>query len=104
MTKYSDKVTDELSDMPFMEKKYSTKDVDKGTYEVADMKQAVVTIIRKGLYQFEGHSKTSKRLFKLDSAFLKTTFSTSHSEFYNFIYIEDQDTELYTTFIVPFDE
>ena len=70
------------------------------------MKQAVITIIRKGLDQFEGQSKGSKGWFKLDSVF-----------FFNILYksfrilcktflmnIDDQYTELYTNFIVPFDE
>ena len=68
--------------MPLMEKKYSTNNVDKGTDELTYMKQAVVTIRRKGLYQFEGQYRGSKTWFKLDSGFLKTTFYTSHSEFY----------------------
>ena len=68
--------------MTFWENKYSTKDVDKGTDEFSDMKQAVVTIRRKSLYQFEGQSKGSKEWFKLNSGFFKTMFSTSHSEFY----------------------
>ena len=71
-----------MADMPFIEKKSSTKDVDKGTDEFSYMKQAVVTLCRKGLYQFEGQSKSYKGWFKLDSGFLKTTFSTSHLEFY----------------------
>ena len=37
-----------------MEKKYSTKDNDKITDELAFMKQKVNTISRKGLYKFEG--------------------------------------------------
>ena len=55
--------------MPFIEKKSSTKDVDKGTDEFSYMKQAVVTLCRKGLYQFEGQSKSYKGWFKLDSGF-----------------------------------
>ena len=47
-TKDVDKVTDELVDIPLMENKYPTKDVDKGTNELAYMKQEVVTIFRKG--------------------------------------------------------
>ena len=92
--------------MKLFEKKSLTKDVDKGTDELADMKQAVVAVRRKGLDQFEGQPKGSTQWFKLDSGFLKTTLSTIHSEFYkDFFYnIEDQDTELYTTFDVPFDE
>ena len=70
------------------------------------MKQAVVRIRRKGLNQFEGQSKGFKECFKLDSEFLKTIFSTIQSEFYEELFlknIEDQHTELYTTFIVTFD-
>ena len=65
--------------MPLMEKKSSTKDFDKGTDELSDMKKAVVTIIRKGLDQFEGQYKGYKGWFKIYSGFLKTTFSTIHS-------------------------
>ena len=43
--------------MPLAEKKYSTKDVDKGTDELEDMKQVVVIIRRKGLDQCEGQCK-----------------------------------------------
>ena len=46
------------------------------------MKQAVVTIFRKGLYQFEGQSKVSTGWFKLYGLFFKTTFYTINSEFY----------------------
>ena len=59
-TKDVDEGTDELADIPLMDMKYSTKNVDKGTDELEYMKQAVVTIRRKGLYQFEGCSKGSK--------------------------------------------
>ena len=48
-TKDVDEGTYELADMPLMEKKYSTKNVDKVTDELADMKQAMVTIRREGL-------------------------------------------------------
>ena len=71
-----------MVDIPLTEKKFSTKDVDKGTDELADMNQAVVKIRREGLYQFKGQSKLSKGRFKLDNGFLKTIFSTSHSELY----------------------
>ena len=64
-TKDVKKGTDKLSDMLLMEKKYSTKDVDKVTDYLAYIKQAVTTIIRKGLYQFEGQYSGSKRWFKL---------------------------------------
>ena len=69
MTKDVDKGTDELEYMPLMEKKYSTKDVYKGTDEFTYMRQAMVTIRRKGLDQFEGQSKGYKGWFKLDSRF-----------------------------------
>ena len=51
-----------------------TKDFDKGTDESEDMKKAVVTIHRKGLDKFEGHSNGSTVWFKLDSGFLKRYF------------------------------
>ena len=67
----------------------------------------MVTIHRRGLYKFEGQYKGYTVWFKLDSGFLKTKISTSNPEFYKELFennIEDQDTELYTTFIVPFDK
>ena len=80
-TKDVEKGTDKSEDMILTEKKYSTKDVDKFTYEMTDMKQAENTIIRKGLDQFEGQSRGSKGWFKLDID-LFLTFSKGHSEFY----------------------
>ena len=71
LTKDVGEGTDELEDMPFMENKSSTKDVEKGTDELSDMKQAVVTIRRKGLYQFDGESKGSTGCFKIDSRLKK---------------------------------
>ena len=50
---------EEVATTPLLEKKSSTKDFDKGTDELIYMKKAVVTIHRKGLDQFEGHSKGS---------------------------------------------
>ena len=85
-TKDVDEGTDELVDMTLLDKKYSTNDVDKGTDELADMKKTVVTILKKGLDQFEGQSKGSTGWFKLDSGFLKTSFSSFHSEFYKELY------------------
>ena len=82
LTKDVDKGTDELADTPLLEKKYSTKNIDTGTDELADMKNAVVTICRKGLDKFQGQSKGSTGWFKIDGGFLKTTFLTIHSEFY----------------------
>ena len=58
-----------MADMPLIEKKYSTKDVDKGTDSLAYMKEAVVIILRKVLDQFEGQFRGSKGWFKLDSGF-----------------------------------
>ena len=48
LTKDVDKGTDELADMPFMEKISSTKDVDKGTDELANMKHEVVKNLQAG--------------------------------------------------------
>ena len=106
MTKDVDEGTDELADMPLLENKSSTNDVDKVTDELADMKQAVVTILRKGLDNFEDQSKGSTVCFKIDGGLKTTTFSTIHSEFYKGLFknnFEDQDTELYTKFILTFD-
>ena len=107
LTKDVEEGTDKLADVTFMEKKASTKNFDKGIDELADMKQGVVTILRKGLDQFEGKYSGSKGCFKLDSGFLKTTFSKSHSGFYKELFkknIEDQDIELHKFFILPFDK
>ena len=52
-----------------MEKKSSTKDVDKGTDELEYMKNVAFTIHRKGLDKFEGQTKGSTGWFKLDSGF-----------------------------------
>ena len=56
--------------VPLAENKSSTKNVDKGNDELADMKKVVVTIRRKGLDNFEGQYKGSIEWFKLDSRFL----------------------------------
>ena len=47
-----EKGTDELTHTLLIEKKISTKDVEKVAYELADMKQAVNTILKKGLDQY----------------------------------------------------
>ena len=66
-TKDVDKGTDELADTPFWEKISPTKDFDTGTDELVDMKKSVFKILRKGLDKFEGQSKGSTGWFKLDS-------------------------------------
>ena len=81
-TKDVEKGTDELADMPLTDKKYSKNHFDKGTDELADMKQALVTICSKGLDQFDCQSIEYKGCFKFDSGVLKTKCSTIHSEFY----------------------
>ena len=58
------------------------KDVDKGTGELEDMKEAAFKIHGKDLYKFYGQSKGYTGWFKPDSDFL--IFSTIHSWFYNF--------------------
>ena len=73
-TKEVDKSTDEMADMPFSEKKSSTSDVAEGTDELVDIKQAVVTIRRKGFDKFKGQSKGYTRWFKPDSGVLKQHF------------------------------
>ena len=72
---------EEVVTTPLSKKKSPTKDVDKGTGELVDMKEAVVAILRKGLDKFGGQSKGSKGWFKLDSG-LKKINSTIHSKFY----------------------
>ena len=69
---------EEVVTTPLSKKTSSTEDVDKGTGELEDMKNAVVTISSKGLYKFEGQSKGSTGWFKLDSGLKKTTI---YSEF-----------------------
>ena len=73
-TKDVDKGNDELADTPLLEKKSLTKDFNKGTDELEDMKKVVSTILSKGLDKFEGQSKGYTGWFKLDSGFLKTIF------------------------------
>ena len=68
-----DKVTNELVYTLLSENKSSTFDVDKGTDELAFMKQKVNTILRKALNQFEGQSTRTKEWFKLDIELFKKT-------------------------------
>ena len=68
-----------MADTLLFEKKSLTKDVEKGTYELAFNKQKVNKSLRKGLNQFEGQSIGTKGWFKLDIEFLKTTVSKSYS-------------------------
>ena len=64
---------------PLSDKKSLTKYVDKVTDELEDMKETVVKIHRKYLDKFEVRSKVSIGWFKPDSNFFK---STIHPEFY----------------------
>ena len=50
---------------PFSEKKSFTRDVDKGTEELEDMKESVFTIRRKDSDKFEGQSKGSIGWFNI---------------------------------------
>ena len=68
-TKDVKKGTDKLADMLLTEKKYSRKNIEKDTDELSDMKQVVSTIRRKVLDQFEVQSSASKGWFKLDIGF-----------------------------------
>ena len=105
-TKKVEKSTDENSYALLYEKKPLTRDVEKGTDELAFKKQKVHTIRRKGLNQFEGKSIGTHGWFKLNID-LKKTYSKSHSEFYKELFknnIDDQDTEVYEMFVVPFDK
>ena len=51
------------------EKVTTGEEVDKGTKNLDDMKESVVTICRKVLYYFEGKSKVSTGWFNLDNDF-----------------------------------
>ena len=73
--------------------------------ELKDMKEAVVTICSKELDKFLGQSKVSTDWFKLDSGFFLNNVLQFIQNSIKKIEkdIEDQDKELYITFIVPFD-
>ena len=59
-----------------------TKDVKKGTDELAFQKQKMHTIIRKGLNQIEVQYTGTQGWFKPDIEFFKTTDYKIHLEFY----------------------
>ena len=56
------------------EKVTSSEEVDKGTKKLDDMKEAVVTIHRKYLDNFEGKSKGSTGWFNIDHELKKKGF------------------------------
>ena len=60
---------------PFSEKKSLIKDVEKGTSELEDMKEAVITIRRKYSDKFEGQYKGSTGWFNLDSEFFLNIYN-----------------------------
>ena len=64
---------------PLQEKNSSTKDVDKGTGELEDMKESLVKIRRKGLFNFESQFKGYIGWFKLDSGVNNNKKSTIYS-------------------------
>ena len=69
------------------------------------MKEAVVTIHRKDLYNFERHSKGSTSWYNIDNEFSKRKSSTLEPDFYKKLYekdIEGQYMEPYKKFVVPF--
>ena len=59
-----------------------SEEVDKSTEILDDMKEAVVTICKDYLYNFDGQSKGSTGWFNFDHEFLKRKFSTLEPEFY----------------------
>ena len=75
--------TEEVVTTPFLEKKLSTKYVDKGTDELKNMKKAVVTILRKFLDKLEGKSKGYTGWFKLDSGFFFFNLQFIHNSIKN---------------------
>ena len=88
------------------EKVTTSKEVDKVTRNLDDMKEAVFKIYRKCSDHFEGQSKGSTGWFNLDHEFLKRKLTTLESYFYKCFYekdIEVEDMKPYKTFLVPFD-
>ena len=64
------------------EKVTTSEEVDKGTKNLDYMKNAVVTICRENLDNFEGQSKGSTGWFTLDHEFLERNFPTPEPDFY----------------------
>ena len=60
----------------------TSEEVDKGTENFKDTREAVVMICRKDSDNFEGQSKRSTGWFNLDHEFLERKFSTIEPEFY----------------------
>ena len=71
------------------EKVTTSDEVDKGTKNMDDMKEAVVTIRSKDSDKFEGQSKGTIGWFNLDHEFLKRNFSTLEPDFYKCFYEKD---------------
>ena len=59
----------------------TNEEVEKGTENLIDMKEAVIKILRKDSYKFEGKSKVSTGWFNIDHDFLKRKSSTPESDF-----------------------
>ena len=96
---------EEVVTTPLSEKKSLTKDVDKGTGELEDMKEALVTILGKDLDTLYFRSKGYTGWFNNDVKFKNK--STINPWFYRNIFLKDiegHDTEFYKTFFVPFDK
>ena len=66
------------------EKVTTNDEVDKGKKKLDDMKEAVVTIRRKNLDNFESQSKGSTGWFNLDNEFLRIKVSTLEPDLYDF--------------------
>ena len=64
------------------EKVTTSEEFDKGTKNLDDMKEAVVTIYVKDLYNSDGQSKGSTGWFNLNHEFLRRKFSTLEPDFY----------------------
>ena len=64
----------------------TSEEVEKGTKKLDDMKEAVVTIRRKYLDNFEGQSKGSTGWFNIDNVSLKIKFSTLEPNIYKKLY------------------
>ena len=82
----------------------TSEEVYKGTKKLDDMKEAMVTICRKDLYNFEGKYKVSTGWFNPDHE-LKKSFLHLKRTYINFFEkdIEGQDMKPYKFFVVTFD-
>ena len=63
------------------EKVTPSEEVEKGTKTLDDIKDSVVKIFRKDLFNFQGQSTISTCWFNLDPGWLREKFSTLEPDF-----------------------